>query len=298
MEFYQLRSFVAVARSGHLTRAAEQLHLTQSAVSKQLRALEEELGLALFERSASGMSLTGAGRRLLPAALRAVDSVQDLQGLARSLHAQVGGRLRLGTIIDPESIQLGGLLGHLLQSYPLIDVQLQHGISGTVLAQLQRGEIDACFYLGELQEAELLVLPLRQEAYVVVGPTAWASALAQADWAALARMPWVGTPPGSSQHILLGEVFARQGLTHRCVVEADQEASMIELMRSGVALCLMRTRLARQLQAQGQAVIWAGTVIPCPLSMLMPRKQQHAPVLSALRECLGRLWPQSGEGLA
>jgi DNA-binding transcriptional LysR family regulator len=65
MELYQLRSFVAVAEAAHLTRASEKLHVSQPAVSAQIKALEDELDLALFERTSSGMVLTSAGRRLL-----------------------------------------------------------------------------------------------------------------------------------------------------------------------------------------------------------------------------------------
>jgi DNA-binding transcriptional LysR family regulator len=66
MELYQLRSFAAVAELGHLTRASERLHISQPAVSAQIKALEDELGVALFERVSSGMVLTSAGRKLLP----------------------------------------------------------------------------------------------------------------------------------------------------------------------------------------------------------------------------------------
>jgi DNA-binding transcriptional LysR family regulator len=64
MEIYQLRTFVAVAQQGHLTQAAEILHLSQPAVTAQIKALEEELGLALFERTAGGVLLTKAGAML------------------------------------------------------------------------------------------------------------------------------------------------------------------------------------------------------------------------------------------
>ena len=65
MELYQLRSFVAVAEAGHLTRAADRLHISQPAVSAQIKALEEELEVELFQRRSSGMALTAAGKRLL-----------------------------------------------------------------------------------------------------------------------------------------------------------------------------------------------------------------------------------------
>ena len=78
MEIYQLRAFIAVARTGHMTRAAEQLHLTQSAVSKQLKALEEEFGASLFERTPSGMTLSAVGRRLMPLAKRTLEAATEL----------------------------------------------------------------------------------------------------------------------------------------------------------------------------------------------------------------------------
>jgi DNA-binding transcriptional LysR family regulator len=64
MELYQLRTFVTVAEEGHLTRAAERLHLSQPAVSGQIKALEQELEVRLFDRSVSGMELTASGREL------------------------------------------------------------------------------------------------------------------------------------------------------------------------------------------------------------------------------------------
>ena len=70
MELYQLKGFAAVAELGQLTRAAERLHISQPALSAQIKALEDELNVALFERGAAGMTLTAAGRQLLPEAER------------------------------------------------------------------------------------------------------------------------------------------------------------------------------------------------------------------------------------
>ena len=93
MELYQLRSFAAVAELGHLTRAAEKLHISQPALSAQIKALEDELGVALFERVSSGMVLTSAGRKLLPEAQKVVAAAQVV-AQPRPRHQGRGRRTR------------------------------------------------------------------------------------------------------------------------------------------------------------------------------------------------------------
>jgi len=290
MELYQLKAVLAVARTGQLARAAEQLHLTQSAISKQIKGLEDELGVLLFDRTPTGMTVTAAGRRLLPIAGRVVDATQEMTALASSLRGSVSGVLRLGTIIDPESIRLGPLLAALLQFYPHIDVTLAHGISGSVLQMLRDGQVDAGFYLGTLHDPEITVHPLAVEHYVVVAPAAWEAKLRGASLQELAAMPWLATPAGSSQHGMVAQMFAERGLSYNTVVEADQEASMIELVQSGVALGIMRERLAAGMVQSGQAVIWDGARLPCPLCLLHRRASADNPMVQALLATLPMIW--------
>src|SRR5215510_12371140 len=106
MELYQLRSFATVAEVGHLTRAAEKLHISQPALSAQIKALEDELEVALFERTSSGMVLTAAGHRLLAGAEKVLAAVQGLRSEARSLKGAVAGRTSVGTLSDPAYIRL------------------------------------------------------------------------------------------------------------------------------------------------------------------------------------------------
>ena len=116
MELYQLRSFAAVAESGHLTRAADRLHISQPALSAQIKALEDELGVALFERVSSGMVLTSAGRSLLPEAQKVVSAAQSLRSHARAIKGEVVGRARVGTVSDPEFVRVGEFLAHAVES--------------------------------------------------------------------------------------------------------------------------------------------------------------------------------------
>ena len=282
---------MSVARTGQLVRASEQLHLTQSALSKQIKSLEDELGVLLFVRTPGGMALTGAGRRLLPLVARAVESAQEIVSTATSMGGSLSGALKLGTIIDPESIRLGPLLTALLELYPHVDVSLFHGISGGVLQLLKEKQVDACFYLGTLKDTEVAVRQLALEHYVVVGPVAWAERLRSASWEDLAAMPWLATPPGSSQYGLVEQMFAERGIAYRTVVEADQEASMIELVQAGVALGLMRERIAGPALRSGHAVVWPGARLPCPLSLLYLRANDDSMMLQALLAAAQVVWP-------
>lgn len=118
MDLAQIRTFVTVAREGNLTRCAQLLHLTQPALSLHLKKLQDELGLALFERTPRGMRLTQAGVQLLPAAERALSATTELRVAAAALTGTVSGALHIGTIVDPEFLRLGAFLRRLVEHHP------------------------------------------------------------------------------------------------------------------------------------------------------------------------------------
>src|SRR5687768_6022630 len=96
MELYQLRTFLTVAEEGNLTRAAEKLFTSQPAVSAQVKALEDELGMRLFERKSKGMQLTQAGKALCEQARRVVNAARDFKHSADGLRGAVSGELVVG----------------------------------------------------------------------------------------------------------------------------------------------------------------------------------------------------------
>lgn len=108
-------------------------------------------------------------------------------------------------------------------------------------------------------------------------------------------MPWLATPAGSSQHGPVAQMFAERGLSYHTAVEADQEASMIELVQSGVALGMMRERLAISMTQSGQAVIWGGARLACPLCLLYRRTSSDAPMIRALLATMPMVWQPKGD---
>src|SRR5712672_4635736 len=124
-----LRCFITVAREGTVSRAATMLHLTQPAVSLQLKGLEEDTGLQLFNRTPGGFTLTEAGASLLPLAHKAVSAALDFRAAANALKQSQRSTLRVGTILDPEFTRLGSFVRSLTASSQKIEVFLRHGMS-------------------------------------------------------------------------------------------------------------------------------------------------------------------------
>lgn len=294
MELYQLRGFVAVAELGHLTRAAERLHVSQPALSAQIKALEDELGVGLFDRLPTGMALTAAGHRLLPEALKVVAAAQALRGVAASIKGDIAGRVKLGTLADPGFIRLGELLTLTTERYPLLDVELHHEISGAAFDKVRDGDLDASFYYGDRVHPDVASIALRPMTYRIAAPAAWRQSVEGAPWQTIAEQPWIIPPPISTHHALAASLFATRGGAPAKLVEADNEAVLRSLVVAGIGIALMREDIALQAQQAGEICIWSDTRLETSLQFIVPRARADEPVLSALRGVIADVWrPQS-----
>lgn len=290
-------AFVTVAREGSVSRAAEILHLTQPAISHQIKRLSEETGIILFRRTPHGLDLTEDGRALLPKAEQVLTAMHELQRNAHAQGGQVSGTLRIGTIVDPEFIRLGLLLSRLKETHPGIVTELVHGISGEILQKLERRTLDLGFYLCAPEEMDdipsehpVYTRKLAQFAYRVIAPAGWEARVAQASWVELAALPWIGTTPVSVHHRLLTRIFARHDVTQNSVALVDHEASMLEMVRAGVGLSLCRESIAlHQRQAYGLTVCETQTIPAC-LCILALDAHKEAPLMAALFEQLDAVW--------
>lgn len=290
MELYQLRSFVAIAELGQLTRAAERLHVSQPAVSAQLKALEDKLGLALFERTASGMVLTAPGARLLAEAEKVLAAARDMQNVAISFKGEVAGKASIGTLSDPNMTRIGEFMNAVLARHPLLEMELHQGVTGVALDHVRDGILDASFYYGELKYPSVQGLPLRRLVFRVVAPAAWADRLRISGWEQVAAMAWIIPPPISSHHQLAHSLMQQHGVTPGRVVEADQEAVIASLVVSGVGIALMREEIALDKAAAGEICIWNDEQIDTTLWFATLRQRESDPVIQALIEIQRDLW--------
>ncbi len=294
MEYSLIKAFIAIAQEGNLTRAAERLCITQPALSLQLKKLQDSVGLVLFKRTPRGMQLTDEGRRLLASAEQALESFAAFQSAAAGLKGIVHGELKVGTIVDPEFLRLGVFLKMMANHHPGLTYELRHGISGSVLKEVEQGSLDVAFTLGFPGLAELTqryhVHVLADFNYRVIAPPSWRSLVKGKDWQGLSLLPWIATPPESVHHRLLGRVFGDLGIEPNVVAKVDVESSMMDLVQSGVALALARDSLALQ-AAHEQGIVIADKVsIDASLGFICRRDRFTEPPIRAAMEVVRAVW--------
>ncbi|MCA8434115.1 LysR family transcriptional regulator [Burkholderia seminalis] len=297
MDLSLLRAFATVAREGNLTRAAAQLHVTQPAVSLQIKHLQETLGVTLFTRTSRGLALTRDGQTLLPHAERALAAAADVQRAAAALRHEVRGRLRIGTILDPGFLRLGGFLRALVETHPQIETALRHGMSGWVIEQVRTRALDVGYYIGRPGEDDSLdgalfhTDTLTHFQYRVLAPAGWKERVQRAhDWRALAALPWIWTPPASAHHRLLSRRFANAGAQPVKVAEVDQEQSMLDLVKSGIGLTLARDSTALAEAHAHALTIVERVTVPTELTFVTLAERRDEPAIAAALRLIEAQW--------
>lgn len=290
MEIYQVRAFATAAQLGSLTRTAEALHLTQPAITAQIKALEEELGVALFDRRPGRIQLTRAGEALLPAAEQLLTAAGHLQGRARELQGEVTGSLLLGTVSDPDSLRLGSLLAALLRALPLLDIRTRAGAAEELREQVAAGLLQGAFYIGAHLPRETAGLVLQTQYYRVAAPLERRAQLLHAGWRDIAALPWIGAPVQHHVHALLQTMFARQGLVAHQALECDQSMALPGLVRSGVGLALLREDQALAAAERGELIVWPHARVGAQLCFIYPQAGEHDPATVATLSALRQVW--------
>ncbi|MBE2261647.1 MAG: LysR family transcriptional regulator [Burkholderiaceae bacterium] len=290
MEIYQLRAFVTVAKIGHLTRAAETLHVTQPAVTGQIKALEEELGIALFDRRPGRILLTRAGERMLPEAEKVLEAAGSLLGRARELQGEVSGSLVIGTVGDADLLRLGSLLGGLVSALPLLEIKTRSGDAEVLREAVATSSLQASYYIGPNIPRDVNGLPLQTLQYRVVAPFSFSQRVLHAGWREIADMPWIGGPHGNHRQALLRDLFSRQGLLPNMALESDDPAGPQSLVRAGLGLALLREDVAIPAAERDELVIWPHTRVAALLSFIYPKTAEHDPAIVAALSVLRTVW--------
>jgi DNA-binding transcriptional LysR family regulator len=241
VELRHLRYFLAVAEEGHFGRAARRLRIAQPPVSRQIQALEEELGFPLFDRTKRRIELTAAGKVFRERARRVLDGVEEAVTAARRASLGQTGRVAVGY---PSSLAYSGLT-ELLRAFrahsPDVDLVLREIPAQEQITALREGRLDVGLVRAPLAEPALASEPVRTEPLVVAMPAdhrlARRSRVALRD---LAREPFVGFPRASNAPFfdLLIRACHDAGFSPMIVQEAPQ-LDIVSLVAAGYGVSLL-----------------------------------------------------------
>jgi len=279
----QLLTFARVADERNISRAAVALHLSQPAVSGQLRALQAWFGEPLYHRSGHGIALTEAGERLAEHARQLRQSYEQARALRDTWRGVIAGTLRLGASTTPASYLLPALVAAFRAAHPAVGVHLSDGNTREIVERLPT--LDMAFIEGEVPAqlpADTAVYPWRQDEVVaIVGaahPLAGASRL---PLAALADEPMVMREPGSGVRRLVEQAFADAGHYPVAALELAGVEGVKHAVRAGLGVGFV-SAMSMQHEDGTLAVVRIGSfTLQRTLSILVPHAS--APSRAAAR---------------
>jgi DNA-binding transcriptional LysR family regulator len=245
VELRQLAVFVAVAEEGSFTRAAERLHVVQSAVSAGVRNLERELGARLFDRSTHKVALSDAGRALLPEARATLAAAAAARDAVDAVSGGVRGTIILGTMQAQgmRSIDVAGVLAEFRSEHPEVEVQIRQGGSLAMTTKVREGELDLAFVaLPDQRFPGVELVPLAGEPIVLaVAADHPLAARNRVELAMLGSETIIDFPDGWGIRMANDRAFAAAGVTRRIDYEVNDTASVIGFIRHGLAVGLLPT---------------------------------------------------------
>ncbi|MFC3153115.1 LysR family transcriptional regulator [Litoribrevibacter euphylliae] len=293
MEFSQLKAFVTVAEEGHLTRAADRLYTSQPAISAKLKALEESLGVNLFNRTAKGMILTAAGEKLLVQAQAILDVSQQMAVQAKEIQGAVGGMLSIGLNSDLPFLRLPELLADAAEHYPDLKLSLINGMSYENQVDVRKGILDTGFFFGPCTSLDIHTVHLDDIETAIVAPAVCAEKMAYASVEELAQMSWVYTTERCPFYRLKESLFEHSKQKPTKAVFVDGEDAIRDLVKAGSGIAMLRLDDAEKAEAEGWGIRWKGRTPKIALSVAVSPQRLHEPVIQAWLKELSKFWPMT-----
>ncbi len=260
MDLRQLRYFAKVVESGSFSKAANQLHVAQPALSQHVRHLEEELGVVLLHRSSQGVKATEAGERLLAHAKRILADFAEITDSVRGKAVSPRGVVRFGMPGTVGEILAVPLIEAAKQRYPDIRIRVVEAMSGYVLDWLKRGELDLAMIYATSDPRGLVVHHgLSEDICLFAVPKLAAEADLPGETvtlAAAAQLPLIVPGLGHGLRELIETVAAEQSVDIVPAIEIDSYAQIKKLARRGQGFGILPLTAVSEEAGRGEFQVW------------------------------------------
>lgn len=303
MELHQITSFVTVARTGNLTRAARLLNTTPPSVSGHIRSLEAEFGVTLFVRTPRGMTITAQGEGL---AQKARDILAAIDTFSRAAGAELRGNLFMGINADPDFLRVPDIVNTLYTTHPNLCVEVVSSNTRETLAALETGHLetgrlgtgclkngclDCGFAFGRHDTPGLDFLDLGPVDIAIVVPAAYRSGHRDADWSGIASLPWIIPDTPCPLQDAVYHLLKQQGLSLENRITANDDITKHAFIRQGRGVAVLEKFEAKRFQASGTAFVWKRhEPVRIPLYFAWNEKTAGDPALTALIRVVEKVW--------
>jgi DNA-binding transcriptional LysR family regulator len=254
MENFRLRVFRSVARHLNFRIAAEELLLTQSAVTQQIKALESELDVPLFDRGGGRVSLTPAGASLLPFAERLAALAEEAREAVAAAAGDHAGRLALGASQTIGQYLLPKLIAGFLQENPNVQVSVMGGNTQTILEALVEHRVQLCLIEGPAMRRDVQVEPFMEDHMVCVVPSGHEWADEQIDLQQLAQASMVTRELGSGSRRIVEQALQQAGVEVkklRIAMTFDSTEGLLSAVEAGLGIAFVSRWAVRNQLALG-----------------------------------------------
>jgi len=291
MELYQLKTFVAVAEEGNLTRAAERVFASQPAVSAHIKALEEELGLPLFVRTPRGMQLTDIGKGLKMKADAILLAADDMLNQANSFREKLSGELNVALNTDSNFLRISEVVTALSDKHPGLKPTFSLSTSYAILKEVRDRHLDAGFTFFENPYAEVTTLKLMSMPVRIVAPATWGPRVEGKSIDQLAVMPWIKPHKNCPFMQVMDGIFEDSGIFMHDYIGADSEDIIRELVAAGKGLSLLKQHDADKMVNEGLAIICkTGPELSLNINFAYAKSRMSDPLIKALICAVQSAW--------
>jgi LysR family transcriptional regulator, nitrogen assimilation regulatory protein len=302
MEIRQLRYLVGVSEAGGVLPASKVLHIAQPALSQQISALEEELGVSLFVRSNKGMRLTEAGKSLVEHSRIVLADIERARSSVRNIGTKVIGEVIVGLPTTVALLATLPILQATRERYPDIRLTLVESHSGFLREWLQEGRLDLALLFQGPSDAGIEQRPLLQERLALVTPHQSGGRSGPIGLQHLAGIDLVLPSKGHGLRRIIDEVCARERIELRVIAEVDSLPNIKKVVQAGMAATILSPgAVSDEIKAGHLALVplnrpFISRQVTCATSLTRPITKPAAVMIDVITEqlkslVLAKKWP-------
>ena len=291
MELYQLKTFVTVAQTSSVTRAAEKLNTTPPSVSNHIRQLETEFNMALFTRTSKGMFITSQGDELLVQAKGILDSADRMSATASKLKKDIIGSVALGINADPLFLKVSEIIDVVYKDFPGIQLEIVTSSTGEIIADVGNDRMTCGYAFGKVKGNGVVSVFLRHVNLLIALPTALCAENKDAPLKKLADLPWIVPKKYCPFLELVQSTLQKQDVELGNTVFANDDITKIALVNRGEAVCVLEENEAIPFVSSGVITPWQGEeTFTSPLSFVYAESRRNDLPVRTILSIVTKIW--------